>query len=141
LVLHHRHPFGSRKWTKYCSIYHFAIVFWMTGRNDAEHLEVLDKVFGALHTNGLWLNIDKCSFLRDRLEYCGHVLTKDGIQQSPTKIEAIVSAPVPQNVSQLRSLLGLITYYNTSTLPAGRGSSDTATCVNDSTSSPSKYGF
>jgi len=84
----------------------------ITGRNDAEHLEVLDKVFGALHANGLRLNIDKCSFLRDHLEYCGHVLTKDGIQQSPAKIEAIVKAPVPRNVSQLRSLLGLITYYH-----------------------------
>jgi len=83
----------------------------VTGRDDDEHLRILDQVFEALHANGLRLNIEKCSFMQDSLEYCGHVITRNGIQQSPSKTEAILNAPVPENVSQLRSLLGLITYY------------------------------
>ena len=71
----------------------------ITGRNDAEHLEIFDKVFGALPAIGLRLTyIDKCSFPKDRLQDYGHILTKDGIP-SPAKTEAIVNALVPQNVS------------------------------------------
>ena len=83
----------------------------VTGRDDDEHLRILEQVFAALHANGLRLNIEKCFFMQDSLEYCGHVITRNGIQQSPSKTEAILNAPVPKNVSQLRSLLGLITYY------------------------------
>jgi len=83
----------------------------VTGRDDDEHLRILDQGFAALHANGLRLNIEKCFFLQDSLEYCGHVITRDGIHQSPSKTEAILKAPVPKNVSQLRSLLGLISYY------------------------------
>jgi len=84
----------------------------LSGRNDDEHLQVLEEVLKRLSAHGLRLNEDKCAFLQDRLEYCGHVVTKDGIQQSKEKTAAIVNAPQPTNVSQLRSFLGMVTYYH-----------------------------
>ena len=83
----------------------------ITGRTDAEHMQILEQVCQRLVDNGLRLNIQKCVFMQDRLEYCGHILTKDGVQQSPDKIAAIVNAPAPTNVTQLRSILGLINFY------------------------------
>ena len=84
----------------------------ISGRNDTEHLNTLDIVCRRLLSSGLRLNKDKCAYMQDKLEYCGHVITKDGVQQSPDKISAIMNAPAPSNVAQLRSILGLINYYH-----------------------------
>ena len=41
----------------------------------------------------------------------GHAISADGLQPTNEKICAITQAPVPQDVKQLRSFLGLINYY------------------------------
>ena len=45
------------------------------------------------------------------IEYLGHIISQDGIQPVPTKVTAILNAPKPINVQQLRSFLGLVNYY------------------------------
>ena len=50
--------------------------------------------------------LEKCKFLLKSIEYLGYVISKDGIQSVPTKVEAIVKASTPA-VQQLRSFLGL----------------------------------
>ena len=44
-------------------------------------------------------------------EYLGHVIDSTGLHKSPSKVKVIVEAPSPKNVNQLRSFLGLLTYY------------------------------
>ena len=51
------------------------------------------------------LNKQKCFFLRSSTEYLGHVVDEE-------KVKAIKDAPAPTNVTQLRSFLGLVNYYN-----------------------------
>ena len=53
-----------------------------------------------------------CAFFKDSIQFCGHRLDREGIHKAQDKIEAVTRAPSPQNVSQLRSFLGLINYYN-----------------------------
>jgi len=84
----------------------------LTGRDDDEHLHILEQVLTRLSQHNLRLNIDKCYFLQDKLEYCGHMLTKDGVYEAPDKIAAIVEAPCPTNTAQLRSFLGMVTFYH-----------------------------
>ena len=55
--------------------------------------------------------MEKCEFQLPSIEYLGHIISKDGIRAMPSKVEAIVRAPTPANVRQLRSFLGLINYY------------------------------
>ena len=55
------------------------------------------------------------------IEYLGHIISQNGIRPVPSKVDAIINAPKPSNVQQLRSFLGLVNYYgkfipNTSTL-------------------------
>ena len=51
-------------------------------------------------------------FLFSSVEYLGHQINRDGIQPLQSKVEAIVvNAPVPKNVQELRSFLGLLNYY------------------------------
>ena len=57
------------------------------------------------------VNPKKCEFFRDKTEFCGHTVDKEGLHKTEEKIKAIVDAPEITNVSQLRSFLGLVQYY------------------------------
>ena len=84
----------------------------VSGKTDEEHLENLESVLKRLQDAGLKANNEKCEFFRDRVQFCGHEIDREGLHKTQEKIEAVVSAPRPENVSQLRSFLGLVNYYN-----------------------------
>ena len=84
----------------------------ITGKSDDEHLQNLENVLQRLQDNGLRANIEKCSFLQDSVVYCGHEISKEGLQKTKDKVEAVVNTPVPKNTTQLRALLGLVNYYH-----------------------------
>lgn len=83
----------------------------ITGRDRAEHLQRLHVVLQRLQDAGLTLQKDKCDFFKDEVNYLGYVINKKGINKSPQKVKAMVDAPVPNNVKQLQSFLGLVNYY------------------------------
>jgi hypothetical protein len=76
-----------------------------------EHLEHLDKVLSAMNSAHLHLNVAKCSFGEFRLEYLGHIISANGIEADPSKIQAMTDWPLPQNPTALRGFLGLTGYY------------------------------
>jgi hypothetical protein len=39
-------------------------------------------------------------------------ISKEGLQKTKDKVEAVVSTSVPKNTTQLRALLGLVNYYH-----------------------------
>ena len=84
----------------------------VTGTTAEEHLRNLEAVLKRLEEAGLRLNRDKCFFLRPCIEYLAHLIDKDGIHPTQEKVQAIKEAPAPTNLTQLRSFLGLINYYN-----------------------------
>ena len=79
--------------------------------DEETHFSTLEKVFSRLESHGFRLKLEKCEFLLTCIEYLGHIITSNGIKPVPSKVEAIVKAPKPVNVQQLRSFLGLINYY------------------------------
>ena len=83
----------------------------VTSADEESHLRVLEEVFKRLKEHGFRLKLEKCEFLLSRIEFLGHIISKEGIQPMPSKVEAIVHAPVPKHVQQLRSFLGLANYY------------------------------
>lgn len=84
----------------------------VSGQDRAQHLRNLDAVLGRLEEFGLRVQKEKCEFFKDSLEYLGHVIDAQGLHKAPEKVRAIVEAPAPTDVSQLRSFLGLINYYS-----------------------------
>ena len=66
-----------------------------------------------LQDTGLKANKEKCEFFRDRVQFCGHEIDREGLRKTQEKIEAVVSGPGPENVSQLRSFVGLVDYLTT----------------------------
>ena len=84
----------------------------ITDKNDQDHLNTLETVFERLKTFGLRVNIDKCEFFKSRISFCGHEIDASGLHKTKDKIQSVVSAPRPHNQIQLRSLIGLIRYYD-----------------------------
>ena len=82
----------------------------ITGKDDQEHLQNLDEVLARLEEYGLRLNLDKCQFFKDSVTFCGHIIDRDGLHKTPDKIQVITNAPKPENVTQLKSFLGLVDY-------------------------------
>ena len=83
----------------------------ITGETEEEHLHNIDTVMSRLKEEGLTLKKSKCHFLLEKVEYLGHTISEKGLQPTDDKIRAIRDAPVPQNVTQLRSFLGMVNYY------------------------------
>ncbi len=62
-------------------------------------------------THGIRMKRSKCFFMQESVEYLGHIIDASGIKATPEKTTAISKAPSPENVTQLRSFLGLLNYY------------------------------
>ena len=73
----------------------------VTGSTPEEHLQNLAEVLDRLSEHGLRLKREKCSFMQDKVEYLGHLIDSAGVHTSPRKVEAITSAPVPKNITEL----------------------------------------
>lgn len=75
-----------------------------------EHLQHLQMVFSALRKHQLYARLSKCTFSQNRVDYLGYVITSEGVSTDPAKVEVIVQWPTPENVTHLRSFLGLAGY-------------------------------
>ena len=83
----------------------------VTGANDQEHLQNLEQVLERLSHQGMRLKESKCSFLMPSVDYLGHRIDASGLHPTSEKLEAVLKAPTPRNLKELRSFLGLINYY------------------------------
>eukprot|EP00253_Pinus_taeda_P011376 PITA_11376 len=80
-------------------------------RTIEEHYEHLRVVLQTLREQQLYAKFGKCDFFKEEIQYLGHVIIKDGIAVDPEKIKAIMEWPVPKDVADVRSFMGLARYY------------------------------
>jgi hypothetical protein len=83
----------------------------LSGRTDEEHVKVLEDVLRRVQEAGLKLRLDKCVFQAPSVDWVGHRIDSEGVHPIPEKLEAVQEVPVPKNVSELKSFLGLVNYY------------------------------
>ncbi|GBG59645.1 hypothetical protein CBR_g49909 [Chara braunii] len=76
-----------------------------------EHMRHLEEVLQILKDSQLHLNLEKSEFGRDSVIYLGYRLSAAGLEPKATKVYAIRKWPQPVNVRELRSFLGLASYY------------------------------
>ena len=77
----------------------------------SEHIRRLDVVFTKLAEYGLKLDLKKCSFFRDEVNYLGHRVSAEGIATDPSKITDVTNWSTPSTLKELRSFLGFASYY------------------------------
>ncbi|RXN39345.1 Transposon Ty3-I Gag-Pol poly [Labeo rohita] len=80
-------------------------------RTFEEHLERLDVVFSRLRKHGLKLKPQKCSLLREEVQYLGHVVSVKGIHTDPEKISRVRDWKRPSNVKEVLGFVGFAGYY------------------------------
>ncbi|GBG60538.1 hypothetical protein CBR_g8562 [Chara braunii] len=77
-----------------------------------EHLRHLRDVLDRLHRHGFYAKLSKCRFAQHKLDFLGHYVSDQGFHMDDAKITAIAEWPVPTSAKQLRSFLGLTSYYS-----------------------------
>lgn len=80
-------------------------------KDQDEHRRHIEIVLERLNTYGVSLNIDKCEFNRENIEFLGYEVSSDGIKPTQDRIQAIVNYPKPQTIQDLRRFLGMINFY------------------------------
>ena len=74
-------------------------------------LGALRRVLQRIAAAGLKLHPDKCCFLRRELEFLGHRVGGEGISTLEEKVRAVKDWPTPTNLRELKSFIGLASYY------------------------------
>ena len=75
------------------------------------HLQHLNEVFTRLQKAGLKVKLNKCRFIQKEITFLGYVLDGQGVHTSQDKVTAVLNFPTPQNLTSLRSFLGLSGFY------------------------------
>ena len=80
-------------------------------RSEEEHLEHLEKIFQKLREYGLKMKREKCDFFKKHLQYLGHLVSQEGFEPLPEKVQSIKNMPPPKTVKEVKQFLGLVGYY------------------------------
>ena len=92
-----------------CLIYLDDIIVF--GRDFDQHLRNIRRVLLKLREAKLKLSPSKCNLFRREVSYLGHIISSEGVRTDPQKIHSVQNWSRPQDVHELRSFLGLCTYY------------------------------
>ena len=65
----------------------------------------------TLREHQLYAKLEKCEFFKTEIQYLGHVISKEGIAVDPNKVQDIYDWPVPKDMDDIRSFIGLTSYY------------------------------
>jgi hypothetical protein len=93
----------------------FVVVFiddiLIYSKNRKDHERHLRIVLGRLRAHQPYAKLSKCEFWLEKIAFLGHILTAEGIEVDPSKVEAVSKWKQPSNVSEVRSFLGMAGYY------------------------------
>jgi hypothetical protein len=85
----------------------FIDVILIFSKNEEEHDKHLHFVLQKLKENQLYAKLNKCEFWLEEVSFLGHIISEGGISVNPSKVKDVLSWKTPQNVSDIRSFLGL----------------------------------
>jgi hypothetical protein len=100
-----------------CLPYLDDVAIWASGDDPdsafEQALERLDMVLERFEWAGLTAKAKKCHLFGTRVEYLGHICSREGVSLDPSKINAVKDMDPTrlQTLEDVRSFLGLVGYY------------------------------
>lgn len=76
-----------------------------------QHLEVLKTVLNKLKRHQLQAKRKKCKFFKRKLTFLGHTVSPEGLLPKQENIKTLQEFKDPSNLKELRSFLGMASYY------------------------------
>ena len=74
-------------------------------------MEAMWWVLDFLRKNGLFANLKKCWFHKDKVQFLGYVVSSYGIQMKDEKIEAVKNWFEPKSVQDIQVFIGFANFY------------------------------
>lgn len=94
---------------KFLMVYLDDIIIFSKSLED--HMNHLKLVFERIREANMFLKLSKCKFIQTKVNYLGHVITKDGIMVDDEKVASINQFTTPKNSKMVQRFLGLCGYY------------------------------
>ena len=76
-----------------------------------EHLSRLELLLCRIKEASLKIKGSKCRFFQKRINFLGHIISKDGVKVDPDKVSAEANMKTASNLKELRAILGLVGFY------------------------------
>jgi hypothetical protein len=76
-----------------------------------EHLMNMRACFERCRSYNLKLRPTKCDFFKNQINFLRHVVSKNGVEMDPKKVDAILKIPIPDTPAKLHSWICLAQYY------------------------------
>ena len=92
-----------------CELYIDDVI--VPAKTEEEYLFRLRKVLERFQKHNITLNPKKCKFGLTSVEYVGHTIDSKGLSFSAEKLDAVLAIPPPEYSKELRSFLGLASYF------------------------------
>lgn len=93
-----------------CVVVYFDDILVFSSTLDS-HLQHLQDVLQVLRQQKLFAASKKCVFGASQVLFLGYIISAQGLEVDPSKIEAIKSWPVPRTITEVRSFHGLASFY------------------------------
>ena len=84
----------------------------VASHSKSEHRAHVRQVLERLQQQGLIINLAKCQFGRQEIDFLGHRITKQGITPLPSKVAAIRGFARPSTVKSLQEFMGMVNFYH-----------------------------
>jgi hypothetical protein len=92
-----------------CELYIDDVVVY--AQDASSFLSKLRQVFERFRKHKVSLNPDKCRFGLRSVEYVGNTIDETGLSFSAEKLDEVLQIEPPQHGKELRSFLGLTSYF------------------------------
>ena len=93
----------------FCVVYIDDILIY--SNNKREHREQVQNVLAKLKEAGLYTKPEKCEFSVEKTTFLGFVISVDGIEMDPAKVEAIHNWEASKCVKDVQCFLGFVNFY------------------------------
>jgi len=94
---------------KNVQVYLDDIIIYSTNLQD--HISHVSNVLNLLIKNGLFVKLEKCDFHVTKTIFLGFTVSIDGLIMDENKVKSILDWPIPRNLKELQSFLGLCNFY------------------------------